>query len=380
MYCMTVILQQIFAGQLLNSTIGKDFLTFMSPENLLTGVQIMGICILLIVILIYAQLLAKKRMYFYTERIRNNIEVWISHIILEESVEGIEIPKKFYRLLDDPKARQVAIDELINCKKNFSGLVAENIVALYNQLGLREDSLEKMQNKRKWYLKARGIQELYLMDQKNLLTKIYRETNSKNEFVRSEAQIAIIYMTGFNGLRFLDVISYPLTLWQQIKLLEQLRLFGKKEDLSDRLPKWLQSKNETVIVFALRLAAEYQQYAVKDAIMNCLVHPSDAVRTRAIKTLIVLADEQTPFILSGYFSKENFDNQAHILDSLVNMASDEQAPFLERLLDAPDNIIKLKAAIVLAGNCTNGMSVLEKRAILEPEPFERILRHVKSVK
>ena len=377
---MTVILQQMFAGQFLDSTIGKDFLTFMSPENLLIGVQIMGVCILLIVILIYAQLLAKKRLYFYTERIRNNIEVWISHIILEESVEGIEVPKKFYRLLDDPKARQVAIDELTKCKKNFSGLVAENIVALYNQLGLREDSLEKMRNKRKWYLQARGIQELYLMDQKNLLTKIYRETNSKNEFVRSEAQIAIIYMTGFKGLRFLDVISYPLTLWQQIKLLEQLRLFGKKEDLSDRIPGWLQSENDTVVVFALRLAGEYQQYAVKDAIMNCLVHPSDAVRTRAIKTLIVLADEQTPFILTGYFSKENFDNQVHILNSLASIATDEQEVFLEKLLDAPDNIIKLKAAVVLANNCTNGLAILEKRAAQEPEPFERILRHVKTVK
>jgi hypothetical protein len=377
---MTVILQQMFAGQFLDSTIGKDFLTFMSPENLLIGVQIMGVCILLIVILIYAQLLAKKRLYFYTERIRNNIEVWISHIILEESVEGIEVPKKFYRLLDDPKARQVAIDELTKCKKNFSGLVAENIVALYNQLGLREDSLEKMRNKRKWYLQARGIQELYLMDQKNLLTKIYRETNSKNEFVRSEAQIAIIYMTGFKGLRFLDVISYPLTLWQQIKLLEQLRLFGKKEDLSDRIPGWLESENDTVVVFALRLAGEYQQYAVKDAIMNCLVHPSDAVRTRAIKTLIVLADEQTPFILTGYFSKENFDNQVHILNSLASIATDEQEVFLEKLLDAPDNIIKLKAAVVLANNCTNGLAILEKRAAQEPEPFERILRHVKTVK
>ena len=377
---MITCLQQFFAGQLLKGSIGKDFLTFMSPENLLIGVQIMAVGIMLVIILIYAQLLAKKRMYFYTQRIQNNIEVWISHIILEESVEGIDIPKKFFRLLEDPKARQIAIDELTNCKKNFSGIVAENIVALYNKLGLRDDSLEKMRNKRKWYLQARGIQELYLMDQKNLLTKIYRETNSKNEFVRSEAQIAIIYMTGFNGLRFLDVISYPLSLWQQIKLLEQLRLFGKKEDLSDRIPKWLQSKNNTVVVFALRLAAEYQQYAVKNAIMDCLVHPSDAVRTRAIKTLITLADEQTPFVLTGYFSKENFDNQVHILNSLSNLAGDEQATFLERLLDAPDNIIKLKAAVVLANNCTNGLSILEKRAVIEPEPYERILRHVKSVK
>ncbi len=352
----------------------------MSPENLLIGVQFMAAGILLVVILIYAQLLAKKRMYFYTQRIQNNIEVWISHIILEESIEGIDIPKKFFRLLEDPKARQIAIDELTNCKKNFSGIVAENIVALYNKLGLRDDSLSKMKNKRRWEVQARGIQELYLMDQKNLLTKIYRETNSKNAFVRSEAQIAIIYMTGFNGLRFLDVISYPLTLWQQIKLLEQLRLFGKKEDLSDRIPNWLESKNETVVVFALRLAAEYQQFAVIDDIKGCLVHPSAAVRTRAIKTLIVLSDDKTAFILTGYFAKEHFENQVHILDSLLSFATDEQRPFLEKLLDAPDNIIKLKAAIVLANNCTDGLSLIEKRALMEPEPFERILRHVKSVK
>ena len=377
---MTATLHQLLYFQLLDGSIGRDFLKFMSPENLLIGVQIMAVCILIVVILVYAQLFAKKRLYFYTNRIKSNVEVWISHIILEESVEGIEIPKKFFRMLNDPKARQVAIDELIKCKKNFSGLVAENIVMLYNQLGLREDSLRKMKTKRKWYLQARGIQELYLMDQKNLLTKIYRETNSENDFVRSEAQIAVIHLTGFNGLRFLDVISYPLTLWQQIKLLEQLKLFGKKEDMSDRIPKWLQSKNDTVVVFALRLAAEYQQFAVSDAIMHCLVHPATIVRTQAIKTLIVLADERTPATLVGYFSKEQFENQVHILDSLLNIATDEQQAFMVRLLEAPDNIIKLKAAMVLANNCSDGIRILEERAAIEPEPFERILRHVKSVR
>jgi hypothetical protein len=377
---MIVTLHHLLYFHLLNGSIGHDFLKFMSPENLLTGVEIMAVCILIVVILIYAQLFAKKRLYFYTARIKNNVEVWISHIILEESVEGIEIPKKFFRMLNDPKARQVAIDELIQCKKNFSGLVAENIIMLYNQLGLREDSLRKMKTKRKWYLQARGIQELYLMDQKNLLTKIYRETNSENDFVRSEAQIAVIHLTGFNGLRFLDVISYPLTLWQQIKLLEQLKLFGKKEDLSDRIPKWLQSKNDTVVVFALRLAAEYQQFAVSEAIMNCLVHPAIIVRTQAIKTLIVLADERTASTLVGYFSKEQFENQVHILDSLLAIATDEQQAFMVRLLEASDNIIKLKAALVLANNCSDGLRILEERAAIEPEPFERILRHVKSVK
>lgn len=369
-----------FCFILLSGSIGRDFLQFMSPENLMTGVKIMSVCILLIVAMIYIQTIAKKRLFFHTERIKSNIEVWISHIILEETIEGIDIPKKFFRMLNDPKARQVAIDELIKCKKNFSGAVADNIVVLYNKLGLREDSLFKMKNKRKWYLQARGIQELYLMDQKDLLTKIYRETNSKHEFVRSEAQIAVIHLTGFNGLRFLDVITYPLTLWQQIKLLEQLKLFGKKEDLSDRIPKWLLSKNDTVVVFALRLTAEYQQFAVKDKVVECLVHPSKIVRTQAIKTMIALSDENTASMLIGYFSKEDFENQIHILNSLASLANDDQKDFMIKLLDAPDNIIKVKAATVLTNNCTDGIQVIEHRATIEPEPFERILRHVKSVK
>jgi hypothetical protein len=218
------------------------------------------------------------------------------------------------------------------------------------------------------------------MDQKDLLTKIYRETNSKHEFVRSEAQIAVIHLTGFNGLRFLDVITYPLTLWQQIKLLEQLKLFGKKEDLSDRIPKWLLSKNDTVVVFALRLTAEYQQFAVKDKVVECLVHPSKIVRTQAIKTMIALSDENTASMLIGYFSKEDFENQIHILNSLASLANDDQKDFMIKLLDAPDNIIKVKAATVLTNSCTDGIQVIEHRATIEPEPFERILRHVKSVK
>lgn len=377
---MTVTGNTMLYFQLLTGSVGRDFLRFMSPENLMKGVEFMSVCIVLIVALIYIQTIAKKRLFFHTERIKSNIEVWISHIILEESIDGIEIPKKFFRILNDPKARQVAIDELIKCKKNFSGAVADNIVSLYNKLGLREDSLLKMRNKRKWYLQARGIQELYLMNQKDLLTKIYRETNSANEFVRSEAQIAVINLTGFNGLRFLDVITYPLTLWQQIKLLEQLKLFGKKEDLSDRIPKWLDSKNETVVVFALRLAAEYQQFAVRDNVVECLVHPAKLVRTQAIKTLITLSDENTASMLTGYFSKEDFDNQVHMLNSLLPIATDEQKDFMIRLLDAPDNIIKVKAAMVLANNCTGGIEIVAQRAEQEPEPFERILRHIKSIK
>jgi len=365
---------------LLDNKASRGFLEFMSPDNLMIGVKIMVVGIIVVVAAIYIHLFNKKRLFFYTISIRNNLEVWISNIILEESETAIELPKKFYRILKNKAARQLVIEELISCKKNFSGSVAETIVQLYNKLDLKKDSLKKLNNNRKWHVKARGIQELYLMDQMDVLKTIFKNTNNKNEFVRMEAQTGMIHMTGFAGLRFLDVISYPLTEWQQIKLLEQLRLTPKKQDISENIADWLLSKNITVVVFALKLADEYQQFALRDNVINCLVHPYEQIRTQAVKTLVRLADQSTPTILLGYFRKEGFVNRAMMLDALAVLATERQTDFLLTLLDDPNHIIKLKASIVLVVCSTSGMDILEKRAIEEPEPFERILRHVKTVK
>ncbi|MES2331660.1 MAG: hypothetical protein V4539_18785 [Bacteroidota bacterium] len=365
---------------LLDNVVTRTITYFLNPDALLIGVMVMLVCIALIVSVIYLYLFYKKRNFFYKDRIRKHLETWITQIIMEEAPESIVISNKFYKVLNNHVASQFAIDELIMCKKNFSGVVAENIIALYIQLGLKKYSIKKLATKNKWHIRARGIQELYLMNQSDVLTTIYKNTNSNNEFVRMEAQTGVIHLTGFPGLRFLDVISYPLTEWQQLKLLEQLRLFPKKEDLSEKIPGWLRSKNETVVIFALKLADEYQQFSVRKNVINCLVHPQRAVRSQAIKTLITLADEKTPAILLGYFSKETQANQILILEALRTIATEAESGFLLNLLDHENDTIKLKAAVVLAAVSENGLTLLEARGITQPEPYQRIYRHVKTVK
>ena len=365
---------------LLDNAVTRSITKYMSPDYLLAGVKVLVLMIALVVTAIYLYLFYKKRNFFYTERIRKLLEPMISHIIMEESIESLEMPNKINRILSNRVARQFAIEELIRCKKNFSGLVAERIVVLYGQLGLKKYSIEKIADERKWHVKAQGIQELYMMDQHDAMKSIYRNTNSTNEFVRMEAQTGVIHLTGFPGLRFLDVISYPLTEWQQLKLLEQLRLYPKKEDIADKLPKWLQSKNETVVVFTLKLIDEYQIFSVRHHVVDCLVHPSKAVRSQALKTIIRLEDQSAPLILLGYFNKETFVNQVFILDALRNIATEKEAVFLIKLLDHENDTIKLKAAIVLVACSEKGMDLLEKRANEQPEPYYRIYRHVKTVK
>lgn len=365
---------------LLDNTFTRTITKYLTPDMLLSGAQILLVGVAIVVSVIYIYLYNKKRTFFYTERVRLLLESWISQVIMEEAEESIEESKKIHRVLRTRTAKQFAIDELILCKKNFSGAVSENIVALYLELGLKKYSLDKLLNKNKWHIKAKGIQELYLMDQKDVLKNIYKNTNSENEFIRMEAQTGVIHLTGFPGLRFLDVISYPLTEWQQLKLLEQLRLYPDKEDLSDRIPEWLLSKNPSVVVFALKLADDYQVFSIRTQVINCLVHPEKEVRSQAIRTLIRLADEKTPSILLGYFSKETFVNKVFILDALRSLATPDETDFLIGLLEDENDTIKLKAAIVLDACTDTGMNILEQMAVMQPEPYQRIYRHVKTVK
>jgi hypothetical protein len=60
------------------------------------------------------------------------------------------------------------------------------------------------------------------------------------------------------------------------------------------------------------------------------------------------------------------------------MATDREKDFLINLLNNPNDIIKLKTAIVLAQCCTGGLAFIKQKAALTPEPFERILLHIQS--
>ena len=134
------------------------------------------------------------------------------------------------------------------------------------------------------------------------------------------------------------------------------------------------------MIFALKLADEHQVFSIRSEVTGCLVHADAQVRNQAIKTIIRLADEKTASLLLGYFNKEPLINQLTILDALNAMATTTEEAFLSGLLDHENDIIKLKAAVVLANNTDNGLSLIEQKAMQQPEPYQRIYRHIKTVK
>lgn len=345
----------------------------------LNRLTILFICLnVFLIAFIFIYLRKKKRIYFTQAGIKKSIELWLSKILLQEDETSsgyMHVPLKFEKHFRNKTKREFTVNQLVDIKKNLSGKIVDNIIAVYEQPGFKEDSVAKFKSNT-WHKKVKGIHELYMMDQKKMLPSIYRYTNSSNQYIRMEAQAAIIHFAGFEGLRFLDIVSHPISEWEQLKLLEQLKLvdFGEMKNIS----KWLKSSNFSVVLFALKLAEVYQEFEVHDEVVECLQHKDEKVRAQAIITLGRIANEHTASILVKHYYKDTLANRHKILQCLSNIGSDNDKDFLLSQLHDEDDSLKLAAGRAIAKCCINGVEILKEKAKEQPQPYSEIYFHIKN--
>lgn len=349
------------------------FFRFISSSHLYFGATIFGIITVIIVLMIYLFLYVKKRRFRIKALVGAQLNEWISDALTEDELPRIAIPNDISHYLKKPFMRQFLMDNLINIRKNVTGDVATSLVELYKMLGLKDDSVRKLKSL-VWHKRARGVYELYMMQQKEELQDILEYTNSNNEFVRMEAQTAIIGFSGFNGLVFLDQLTYPLYEWQQIKLLEQLNTVNTGD--MPHLPLWLSSANSYVVHFALKLTEIYQQFQVHDDVVPCLESKNDKIRNQAIKTLGSIASENTIEIFKQHYDKETVLNKKAILEQFVVNGTGAELEFLYDKLDEEDDGLKLEAVRAIASIDNNAFSELEHTSA-EDDTLISIIKQVK---
>jgi hypothetical protein len=334
----------------------EAFFHFLQPGYLYAAAIFFAVLTAILIALIYFYLYIKKRNFRVVERINEQINSWIGEILMEKELPDIILTPELQQYLQKKKNREFVIDNLIRIRKNLTGAASKSIVDLYHRLGLKKDSMERFYSI-VWHHKARGIYELYMMDQEQELPDIYKYTNSDNEYVRMEAQIAIVGFWGFEGLTFLDTLEHPLHDWQQLKLLEQLSTL----DIGpmDNLPLWLRSENEYVVHFALKLADIYRRMEVHDIVVESLQNENERIRFQAIKTLGKIAGDDTNRILTGRYEHETYDNKKNILKQLRFTGTEDCIPFLDTALTEDDDFLKLEAARALAA-ISNTPDILNK--------------------
>ncbi len=298
----------------------------------------------------------------------------ISNVIFLENKEVQSMNYMPYKkLLQNKRFRQYFIDELILSKKNLSGAPAINLKNLYTLIRFNEDSFRKIQSK-KWHVKAKGLQELSIMEQEQYVKNIFRLTNHTNEAVRNEAQCALVNFYGFKGFRFLNVIIYPISQWQQIQLLNYLHE-AKTAD-AKQLRKWLDSTNDSVITLALRLATFYNSYEVYNEILNCLQHSNQLVRLSALNYLKKITVKDTGEHIIKCYSSSDRTVQLNVISLLAEIGSQKEIPFLLKQLHNGNDKIKLAAARTLVVLHPMGIGFFQTCLFANREPWKTIFSQI----
>lgn len=296
------------------------------------GMAVLTVAVLLFIL---AYLYAKAKFSRRCQEMLHQFTQLIGEIIICESDEerqqlfaasAVEQWQKKY--LNNSRSKQVLTHALVRLHKSVSGTAAANLQWLYLQLNLHSVAVQRLASAQ-WHHKAAAIQELAEMKQQQFITKIYRETNHRNYHIRTEAQLAVVKLTGFDGLRFLNVVSHPISEWQQLCLLQHLMQDGVVQE--NKICKWLQSSNHTVVVFALRLVGQYSVYALHQQVCVCLLHSSLAVRLQALAALQAIALDETGPLLQEHFSRATRAEQLIILNMLQQTGTTGQISFLQRL-------------------------------------------------
>ncbi|MEO5991695.1 MAG: hypothetical protein ABIP68_08670, partial [Ferruginibacter sp.] len=260
------------------------------------------------------------------------------------SVEQGLIIDKLKISIKDPFKRKIVVSTLLKLKNEISGEIADSIQKLYFQTGLINYTLPKLRSK-KWYCVAEGIRELRQFQVKEAHDEVATYINHPKSEVRKEMQLYMINLFYFEGLAFLDVLDTSLSEWDQIQLLEVLQRFDNQKIPNVR--SWLKSPNDSVVIFALKLAKIHNQFEAKFELIDLLQHQNKKIRIDAIYALSKLNVLETKEILKHNFAEISREEQIAFFKILENLYENCDEPFVQQHIHHENFEIKLAALKIL---------------------------------
>lgn len=352
------------------------------PQNFLIQAAIFfSIVIVSVIVLILIYLFQKSRLGQRKESFQKKFNDFISEIAICESEEELNevllLPayqKILHQYQQTRTDRNFMIEELADTCRKFSGTATDNIHWLFQKTHLKKELILHLHSHH-WYIKAKAIQQLADLQQKDQLPNIFRLANHNNDLVRMEAQVATVKLIGFEGLRFLNVIGYPVSEWQQLRLIHEIS--GHSIENFDNIAHWLQSKNDSVVEFALRLVEINQRHEFYHATEQCLSHSSVSICRQAVVTLDKIRNEKTAGLLLHYYPHADPSIQLLILRILQTAGTESEIPFLLSGLNHPDDTFKLETAKAIRQISDTGIEKIKETVDTAREPWNIILQQIK---
>ncbi|TBW28644.1 hypothetical protein [Gramella sp. KN1008] len=244
---------------------------------------------------------------------------------------------------------QFVIRLMIRTQRTILGSNFSKLQKLYAEIPPYGVSIKKISSW-SWYKKARGIREIYEMNQSQYFDEIFKYRDDKNIYVRREAQIALVVFLGWESLRFLPYLKRNITLWQQIKIVEKLYDLYPKPEL-----KWLHRAYETEKLFGkkllMRIIRKYELHEEIGFIIDHLNHEDYEVRETAIYCLqtFAVSSSTMAYIKELYNDIPNATQQGQLLNYIYEN-SDIDLEFYLKQLYSNNEDLKLSIAEILWNN------------------------------
>lgn len=267
----------------------------------------------------------------------------ISEVIVYD--EETNTDKDFTAAIGNPLFRNLFLQKLVESEKKFSGAAQSKIKNLFTEYGLKNEALKKLEQK-KAHLIAGGIQELTAMNVKEALPKISAYLTHSSTQVYQEAQYAMVHFKGFEGLHFLNSHTSRISEWQQLRLL--LSITHIPENFDESMKNWLESENNSVVIFTLRLLRKFQVLSFYSNVISLLKHSSTEVRVQAVQTVLSLENSSTITDLIEEYADQPLEVQLEVFKVIKVLKDQSCMDFVKtQLLNHPDSGIKVYAAETL---------------------------------
>lgn len=275
--------------------------------------------------------------------------------------------------------RKIILSEIIDLRNSYTGDIADKLKQLFLILGLDKEVKNKLKS-RKWHVISNGINDATKMNLNQFSDTIIKLINHKNKIIRSEAQVAYVYLNQKDPFLFFENLKYQLSNWDQIKIHSVLMLY----DVSKIPPmgKWLNSENESVVIFSLKMIGIFNHGGELENVTKCLEKQNENIKIEAIKTMGKLHSHESTLALLNCLSI-NKDNKVILIEILKSLEmigifdSD-----IEKIIDFMhsedyDTVFQTSLAIKSA---KNGSKLLEEKKHLFTEKNISIMNYALSFK
>jgi len=339
-------------------------------------------CIVCLVILLIWILINRNKMQARqaeTDHLKEQFELLLFDYLTTEDNE--EIFRKIARIAVYDFNREILISQMRELSKSMNmtmsiGVNEEAIVQLrdlYYRMHLDQDSIRKIYSS-KWHIQIKGFRELAFMGVIEVNDKIRQSLNSRNEILRMEAQLALIRLSQDDPFGFLDELTYHFTLWEKLNVYELITI----HDLPvPQFSRWTDSKNKTIVDFALRMIQVFKQYNAFPQVVKCLGHPDAGIRRTAIVVCGELQLREALPHLKQMYKNEDYNNCLAIVNAMGKMPDEMMLGFLKLVLDKEEDVqLQIESAKAISKMGEVGISALVKLMKSEYKNYQIIIRHV----